>query len=117
MSVHLLSARYSIARFVRPTHNALEYSPSGTSLHEYMAAILQRGCLPKRRLLPPFSNHRFSKILLPWTLEKRCHGVHKLFTNTTEMISDRVSSLTKRTLTMCRRATTFVCFEKKEQYL
>jgi len=78
VSVHLLSARYSIARFVRPTHNALEYSPSGTSLHEYMAAILQRGCLPKRRLLPPFSNHRFSKILLLWTLEKRCHGLHKL---------------------------------------
>jgi hypothetical protein len=58
----------------------------------------------------PFCNHRFSKILLLWTREKRCHGVHKLFTNTTEIISDRVSSLAKRTLTMCGRATTFVCF-------
>jgi hypothetical protein len=32
---------------------------------------------PKRRLLPPFSNHRFSNILLPSTREKRCRA----FTN------------------------------------
>ena len=68
MSVHLLSAHYSIAKFFGATHKALEFSPCRVSLHEYMAAILQRGCLPKRRLLPPFSNHRFSKILLLWTL-------------------------------------------------
>ena len=65
---------YSIAEFFRTTRTLLEYSPSGVSLHEYMVAILQRGCLPKRRLLPPFSNHRFStNTLLRPTPEGPCH--------------------------------------------
>lgn len=37
----------------------------------------------------PFCNHRFPKIMLLWTLEQRCDKVHKLFTSTTEIISDR----------------------------
>jgi hypothetical protein len=44
---------YSTAKFFRATLNPLEYFPGRVSLHEYMVAILQRGCLPKRRLLPP----------------------------------------------------------------
>jgi len=61
----------------------------------------------------PFCNHCFSKILLLWTVQRRSHGVHKLFTNMTEIISDRVSSPTKRTLRMCGRASTFVRFKKR----
>jgi hypothetical protein len=63
-----------MAESFRATHNTLEYSPRGMSLQEYMVAILQRGCLPKRRLLPPLSNHRFStNVSLRPTPEELCH--------------------------------------------